>query len=69
MPCNCDEKLKRKCYAQVQLWSSMRGGLPSDAALPEIVAPVVVCINCGHCEFSIDISWQHPVSSTRCFSS
>jgi len=56
MPCNCDESFKRKYHGQIVLYSSMVVGLPSGAALPQIVAPVVVCVNCGHSEFQIDMS-------------
>lgn len=56
MPCNCDESFKRKYYGQIQLWGDMREGIPTGAGLPQIAVPVVVCVQCGHSEFQIDMS-------------
>ena len=61
MSCNCNESLKRTYYGEMRLWNQMQDGLPCGAALPTLLLPVVVCLQCGHSEFTIPMN-QKPAT-------
>ncbi len=54
MPCACSSSKKRTYYANIQLFTELKNGMPSGSSPPMgSVKEVTVCSECGAAEFLV----------------